>query len=110
MVGPENRPDQNGPQFPPPGYGPPAGYGSPSAGYPPPGPGDLGPSPYPAFGGPPPPPRRSGKRVVWIIVGVVIVLAVLLAGAREVLKGDSVTSGRDVSVATASPSRATTPT
>ncbi|GGF36438.1 LppU/SCO3897 family protein [Williamsia phyllosphaerae] len=127
MVGPENRPDQNGPQYPPPGYGPPPpgygppppgygpppgghapppgygppppGFGPPPAGYPAPGLGGFGPNPYPAFGGPPPPPpRKSSKRIVWIIVGVVIAIALILAGARAVLADDVVSTDKDVSV------------
>jgi hypothetical protein len=69
--GPAGPQGQQNPYPPPPGYGPP-GQGPP--GYGPPGQGP------PGFGYGAPPPRRSGRKVLFIVLGVVFLLVAGCAG------------------------------
>jgi hypothetical protein len=69
--GPAGPYGQQNPYPPPPGYGPP-GYGPP--GYGPPGYGPPGYGP-PGYGyGAPPPRRRNGRKILFIVLGVVFLL------------------------------------
>ncbi|CAM3575151.1 hypothetical protein G3260_004108 [Streptomyces albus] len=82
---------------PPAGYGqPPAGYGQPPAGFGPPANGPAGfgqpgaPGPY---GGPPAPPPNKSNKVVALVLGAVLVVALAVGGTLLFVGGDD--SGDD---------------
>ncbi|CAL9525445.1 hypothetical protein [Streptomyces sp. enrichment culture] len=82
---------------PPAGYGqPPAGYGQPPAGFGPPANGPAGfgqpgaPGPY---GGPPAPPPNKSNKVVALVLGAVLVMALAVGGTLLFVGGDD--SGDD---------------